>query len=101
MGNLTTLGAVCAIYAVALVFTLWRGRTVARRWARSCRYEILHLRWERPWWSRDLFWAWSRGQPSFYVVVQERDGHERRADVVCGNWIGGVLVSDEIRVHWL
>jgi len=101
MTTVIELGALLCVFVLIQSFALWRGRTAVRRWATACRYELLHLQWEPPWTSRDAFWSWSRGQPTFYVVVEDKEGGERHADVVCGNWIGGVLVSDEVQVHWL
>ena len=90
------------IFGVMLVLVLWQGsksKQLIEEWAREKQFKLIRVQ-ERSFWKGPFFWTTNaRKQVVYFVVVEDREGRERRGWIRCGGKAMGVF-SDHFEVRW-
>ncbi len=74
-------------------------KVAVQRWAAKQGYQVLCF--QSPFLSGGFDWfTTSRGQVVYLVTIRDRVGHERKAWVRCGSFMGGALFSGQVEVKW-
>jgi hypothetical protein len=101
MDLLQRCGIILAVITIVLGFyklTIWRAKSILRKWALENGFEV--LRFERCFFTAGFGWfTTSRNQIVYSILVRDQSNDERSGWLRCGSYFG-VIFSNDAEVKW-